>query len=355
MAGGEAGDSLLPERDPEWLHSEICGSGGPTESRQWREDSCSVPSAAPPVEIAGYLEAPPQGFVSSNEGRPTDDAILRQENEIKAEIAGKLEYVGDKEPLQVLAAEYQPGSVFRAKIQRLADKYEGIRRARGDGNCFFRSFMFSYLERILETKDEAEAQRMLARLPYCRKLLISAGYLEFTWEDFMTVFSEQIESVRPMLETTISLDTLVQRCRDSGVSDYVVMFFRFVTSCEIQHRAEFFEPFVFGTSDMSVIKFCRTCVEPMGEESDHIHITALIDVLQVPVRVVYLDGSLSGNDAETADVNHHDFIPGESDGSASVVQEIKEPFAVLLYRPGHYDILYPKKLSSEQIELQKVL
>lgn len=38
-----------------------------------------------------------------------------------------------------------------------------------------------------------------------------------------------------------------------------------------------------GMSDgeMSVQQFCRRCVEPMGEESDHVHIVALSDALQV--------------------------------------------------------------------------
>ena len=30
-------------------------------------------------------------------------------------------------------------------LQILKESYSAIRRARGDGNCFFRSFMFSYL------------------------------------------------------------------------------------------------------------------------------------------------------------------------------------------------------------------
>ena len=33
---------------------------------------------------------------------------------------------------------------------------------------------------------------------------------------------------------------------------------------------------------VSVEEFCRRHVEPMGEESDHVHIVALTDALQVP-------------------------------------------------------------------------
>ena len=62
---------------------------------------------------------------------------------------------------------------------------------------------------------------------------------------------------------------------------------------------------------------------------------------QVPIRVVYLDQSLGAAmagvaQAEGAAVNHHDFVP-EAMGSANA-----HPRVHLLYRPGHYDILYPK-------------
>jgi ubiquitin thioesterase protein OTUB1 len=152
----------------------------------------------------------------------------------------------------------------------------------------------------------------------------------------LQIFVEQLQSVIQGRETSISLETLIERCRDQYVSNYVVMFFRFVTSGEIRRRTDFFEPFILGMSGMNVVQFCRSAVEPMGEESDHVHITALSDALGVPVRVVYLDRS-GDTDDKPAEVNHHDFIPVGSP------QTTVDPFVVLLYRPGHYDILYTKQ------------
>lgn len=96
-------------------------------------------------------------------------------------------------------------------------------------------------------------------------------------------------------------------------------------------------------------QFCKASVEPMGEESDHIHITALSDALGVPIRVVYLDRSSC--DAANPTVNYHDFIPSsnprgaiseQQDSIESSARQQTKPFITLLYRPGHYDILYPK-------------
>lgn len=79
----------------------------------------------------------------------------------------------------------------------------------------------------------------------------------------------------------------------------------------------------------------------MGEESDHVHITALSDALGVPIRVVYLDRSSCDNGGVS--VNHHDFVPAGSDApKASEGSEKVTPSITLLYRPGHYDLLYPK-------------
>lgn len=271
-----------------------------------------------------------------------DDDIMHQQTAIRAEEAEKTPFVGDKEPLSSLAAEYQSGSgILLEKIKVLGEKYAAIRRTRGDGNCFFRSFMFSFLEHILESQDREEVDHVKSNVENCRKTLQSLGYADFTFEDFFALFLEQLESVLQGTGTSISQDELLVRSRDQSISDYVVMFFRFVTSGEIRKRSEFFEPFIMGLTNATVEQFCKSSVEPMGEESDHVHITALSDALGVPIRVVYLDRSSC--DSGGVSVNHHDFTPTVGDlPNASGSTETISPFITLLYRPGHYDILYPK-------------
>ncbi|MBA0738842.1 hypothetical protein Gogos_012161 [Gossypium gossypioides] len=271
-----------------------------------------------------------------------DDDIMQQQSAIHAEEAKKIPFVGDKEPLSMLAAEYESGSpILLEKIKVLDQQYAAIRRTRGDGNCFFRSFMFSYLEHILESQDRAEVDRIKGNVEECRKTLQSLGHTDFTFEDFFSLFLEQLECVLQGNEDSI----------------------RFVTSGEIRKRSEFFEPFILGLTNATVeqmqgefgwavrlpavgvkivVAFCKSSVEPMGEESDHVHITALSDALGVPIRVVYLDRSSC--DIGGVSVNHHDFLPTSGDKSnakgGSTVPV--KPFITLLYRPGHYDILYPK-------------
>lgn len=60
------------------------------------------------------------------------------------------------------------------------------------------------------------------------------------------------------------------------------------------------------------------------------------------MRVLYLDRSMAAmmagmsDDSETS-VNHHDFMP-----EALQNQALQPPRVNVLYRPGHYDIIYPR-------------
>ncbi|KAK6922473.1 Peptidase C65, otubain [Dillenia turbinata] len=313
----------------------------------------------------GVMEAT-SSIPSSDWANFRDDDIMQQHSAIRAYEADKIPF----EPLSSLSAEYESGSpILLEKIKLIGEKYAAIRRTRGDGNCFFRSFMFSYLEHILETQDRAEVDRVKANVERCRTTLQNLGYADFTFEDFFAntefvetfildasgielefgkmlrfkrttlwLFLEQLDNVLQGTEDSISHEELVQRSRDQSVSDYVVMFFRFVTSGEIRKRSEFFEPFILGLTNATVEQFCKSSVEPMGEESDHVHIIALSDALGVPIRVVYLDRSSC--DKGGVSLNHHDFVPA-SEGTESSSKS-SNPIITLLYRPGHYDILYPK-------------
>ncbi|KAF8653849.1 hypothetical protein HU200_061976 [Digitaria exilis] len=183
-------------------------------------------------------------------------------------------------------------------------------------------------EHILETQDKAEVDRIMIKIEQCKKTLLSLGYIEFTFEDFF--------SVCPMSNLS-SFEPLPINSENST---------QFVTSGEIQRRSEFFEPFISGLTNSTVAQFCKASVEPMGEESDHVHIIALSDALGVPIRVMYLDRSSC--DTGNLSVNHHDFIPsanvseGDGDSATTSAPSAEKPYITLLYRPGHYDILYPK-------------
>ncbi|TSL34645.1 Ubiquitin thioesterase OTUB1 [Bagarius yarrelli] len=193
-------------------------------------------------------------------------------------------------------------------------KYSYIRKTRPDGNCFYRAFGFSHLESLLD--DGKELQKFKAVAAKSKLDLVNQGFTEFTIEDFHNTFMDLIE----LCEKQPAIGELLNSFNDQSVSDYVVVYLRLLTSGYLQRENGFFQHFIEG--GRSVKEFCQQEVEPMSKESDHIHIIALAQALNVSILVEYMDRGEGGT------VNHHVFPEGS------------EPRIFLLYRPGHYDILY---------------
>ncbi|KAL1139887.1 hypothetical protein AAG570_006864, partial [Ranatra chinensis] len=242
--------------------------------------------------------------------------IINLKQSYLLQICEKIKLVGVKESLNTLESEYKNDDIYQKKVKNLSRKYEQIRRTRPDGNCFFRAFGFAYFEQLMYNHDKFSSFEDFARRS--KDKLISLGFPPFTLEDFHDVFMEVVNIVGRGAE---SAEELYRVFNEQGYSDYVVVYLRLITSAHLQENAEFYQNFIEG--NRSIVDFCHQEVEPMYKESDHIHIIALSSTLNVGVRVRYMDRG------EESDVIAHDF----PEGSDVAIH--------LLYRPGHYDILYP--------------
>lgn len=134
--------------------------------------------------------------------------------------------------------------------------------------------------------------------------------------------SEQfINVLKRMKDKEITtVEHLLQVFNDACLSNYLVVYTRLITSGHLQTNSAFFENFIEGYA--SVKDFCSQEVEPMFKESDHIHITAITEATGISVSICYL------NRSEDEKVTFHNFPDGAN------------PKIYLLYRPGHYDVLY---------------
>lgn len=150
--------------------------------------------------------------------------------------------------------------------------------------------------------------------------MIEVGFPSFTTEDFHENFLETLDQLGSEKYTD---ESLYETFAEQGTSDYLVVFLRMLTSMHLKKNAEFFQNFL--DNGKTVQEFCDTEVEPMFQESDNIHVTALTAATQIRVRIMYLD---RGSNKEASP---HDFL-----------EDAGPPQVHLLYRPGHYDILYPK-------------
>ncbi|BGP43213.1 hypothetical protein JCM10450v2_007357 [Rhodotorula kratochvilovae] len=292
-------------------------------------------------------------------GELNDLEIASLTQQLKDDEASKRPLVGPLEPLDHLAHEYQPETAYRKKVGRLqSDGWTAIRRARGDGDCFYRSFVFALLETYLPLHP-SHAAHLLAKFDSLLPLLTACGFEESVWEDFWEPLRDVLYRMGPEEkdggkrkdgEPRLTRDGLVQAFNDQETNSCIIVILRLITSAYLRTHEDEFTPFLFALEDdprflteggaPTMRQFCEYHVEAVSREADHLAITALTRALQVPLRIAYLDQSYlpqlgGGGDSDAgAEVN---FLEFEDEAARRGEKGIE---GALLYRPGHYDMLY---------------
>eukprot|EP01059_Diplonema_ambulator_P002608 TRINITY_DN12228_c1_g1_i1.p1 TRINITY_DN12228_c1_g1~~TRINITY_DN12228_c1_g1_i1.p1 ORF type:complete len:251 (+),score=86.37 TRINITY_DN12228_c1_g1_i1:99-851(+) len=238
-------------------------------------------------------------------------ASVKQEDDIMAEQREKPR-VGVMEDIKAVAEEAEGGSeVMVVKARELGMRYKGMRRIRRDGSCFLRALLFGAAE--WAAREEAVCEGIVKKLEGMKKPLMERYGEHF--EDFHDVIYELFVDIKNGKLTPASLYT---RFQDS-TSDYVAYYGRFAASHYIQTHPDDFQPFL----DLDITTYCQTQIETVGTEFEHPSIIALTTALAVPVKIEYLDLS-----------------PGTACNSHTIPDDAT-PQVHLLYRPGHYDLIYP--------------
>ncbi|RKP36679.1 peptidase C65 Otubain-domain-containing protein [Dimargaris cristalligena] len=270
---------------------------------------------------------------------PTDLEILEhQQSVVEAHTSTQL-LVGPQEPLAALAKEYRGSESFRAQIERLTQDYQAIRRCRGDGNCFYRAFAMGWYEAVhSDPRRCAQALRTLEESADC---LQQVGFESLVFEDFLKTATDTLHTLQcTSRDSPADAEALLEQSfQTPEVSNSIVVYLRMLTSAFLRQHQDDYLPFLEGEPDM--VRFCTGQVEAMGVESEEIHLIALTRALGVSLRVVYLDGSPRASESGRP-VTIHPFPNAEecaANASSGVV--------TLLYRPGHYDLIYPNHPTSQ--------
>ena len=277
----------------------------------------------------GTNPAPPSTAVDPAELHRQQEARLADiEQRIKAEqpLTSDIQSLSScLEPL------YQDNhaSLFIPQLRLLQQTYDKIRLVRGDGNCFYRAFLYSLAEQLLLSgKDGRDAfVKDTLTTNWQNSILTLDGYDELTLEIF---FETTRDFIADLSTAEILHDDLSQ---ENAVSDYATWFLRLVAAAHLKHHVSQYVPFLGvelvddeAYQAQVMTQFCATKVEPMGCECEDVQIMALAEALQCQVFIEYLDGH------SATQVTQHVF------GPQTAIYKIH-----LLYRPGHYDVLYHKE------------
>ncbi|KIK23703.1 hypothetical protein PISMIDRAFT_100055, partial [Pisolithus microcarpus 441] len=262
--------------------------------------------------------------------RDLPTAQLYEMNQAKS-IPNERPLMSEPAPISALRTEYENGSSsFVAQIDDLVRQgFTSIIRTRGDGDCFYRSLAFAYIDQLIRAEDpELAVATALSSFQSQRRVLEDANFDEIVYDLPCGVFTDLIKRIVSQSSDRLTPTSLLETFQDPDAPQYIVMYLRLLTSAQIRTAPDEFEAFIMHPEtgmEMSITEFCELFVDPMGKEADHVQIAALSRALRVRIQIAYLDGRSSDGKVEFVEFNH------EPDSS-------RKPL-LLLYRPGHYDII----------------
>lgn len=258
--------------------------------------------------------------------------------------------VGPREPLSSLIDDFKFNDGFREKIQALRNSgYVGWRRVRGDGNCFFRSVGYGFLERLVTATPQQ-------RMRWLTTFRDNLRELEFQDANERSAHAELVSHVEHLQETggweaprcgeceITAMGLLYRSMRDrNGTLDlaFIRAMRHLCTKFLVQHKHT--DPLGSGMSVevlctaqgfVSTEDFCRQAILPMGTEAEGLTLGALPMILGTNCRIAYL---------ARQDVNGLIFCDYSKDGSVSeglLKDDDDAPVVHVQFRPGHYDLVY---------------
>ncbi|CBH11241.1 otubain cysteine peptidase, Clan CA, family C65,putative [Trypanosoma brucei gambiense DAL972] len=258
------------------------------------------------------------------EGRYAQLATIQSEIDAAPLLSPTVEKLGDGCNLMIEFSDNPPMLVKVVSLWRNEEtKYKGIRYARRDGNCFYRSVVFGMHESLLNNKERAGAH--LERITDLSRQVV-ADYGNFA-EDFCHPAVEMAKKIESGECSTVEQ---LYELSTNGEAEYALYFYRYAVSHHIRTHENDFLPFVVGMGHETVSEFCSAEVDAVASEADNVQVVAFAQCFDVRVIVEYVDGR------EGDCTTRHTFQQKDShDANEYTTIEV-----TLLYRPGHYDLLY---------------
>ncbi len=229
---------------------------------------------------------------------------------------------------------------FRQGCDYLATQYKSCRAVRGDGNCYYRAFLFALVEHLCKQSTTAEELKRISE--YVGRSIedvVKCGYDRFTIDmfheemvDLITALAKEKEQSGSVAASSIFPSLYSRLNEENGTSDYCVWYLRVITSAYLKSDPGRFIHFLDDPSYIDVATYCAKEIDPMGKECSMVGVLALAEAFEINVDIEYMDGRPLEGTNDTKKLVKHSFGVNSGDASKLCI--------TLLYRPGHYDILY---------------
>lgn len=211
------------------------------------------------------------------------------------------------------------------------------------------SFIFGVLETLIVDMDRAGVTALQERLRQVGKempeplLLVGAARAGRAHLDRIL---RNLHSFMTTGDVVYDVTDLWQDFQDAATSDAVVQYMRCVTAHHIIAEEAHFLPFLASLEAESAradgcaadaVESCERHVLGMGTEAEHMCVLALAAALRVAVAVLYTAGEF--------ECKVHAIDPADVGSPTRQRKSRYSPGVFLLYRSGHYEIIYPSDSS----------
>ncbi|KFY15618.1 hypothetical protein V491_05618 [Pseudogymnoascus sp. VKM F-3775] len=296
----------------------------------------------------------PQRYNNTMDTPPVTNDLEAQQalaRDYQPDLKGPL--VGPKKSSHAITEEYAKADpIYVTKTAKLPQTYSHYRPVLGDGNCGWRALGYSYFETLQKLGNKDQLEEEIARMMSLTSFIQTwCGYDEWLFEDMR----EEVLSLLTDIATTIHVgptsdadSIILQRFNDEEISNAIIYYFRLLASAWLKANEAAYRDFI--PDGLGVAAYRKNTIEPAKSEIEHLGMTLLIDVLMKPVgiavEIVYLDRS------EGTNVNSH-IIQAEDENGTPI--HAGAPMVHLLYRPGHYDMLYKEASHTLSLRQQQII
>ncbi|MBE3041449.1 hypothetical protein IMZ48_02475 [Candidatus Bathyarchaeota archaeon] len=193
---------------------------------------------------------------------------------------------------------------------------------------------FSYFETLIRQGDRSRVETEVARITSLDQVLLTVGYDRFLFEDMVEETTTLLRDIAARMDTpSAAMALLSERFNSRETSNAIIYHLRLLAASWLKGDPTLYEPFI--PNGLGVTGYCTDVIERPDCEIEQLGVMLLVNVLLKPVgfalEIAYLDRSPGEQ------VNVYRF---PDDAPPGTIRD-GEPVIHLLFRPDHYDILYP--------------
>ncbi|KAF8856877.1 cysteine proteinase [Acephala macrosclerotiorum] len=309
-------------------------------------------------EFDSLFENPTSSRVASNvdcQRVAQSDLAVQEWFAEEVQPALKVRLVGKKRDSLEIKEEYSKSdSRYYAQTAALPLKYSHYRPIKSDTSNGWRAVGFAYFEALLNFRKTSPLEEEIRRITSMNDLLRNfGGFATWMFGDMVEVTTNLLKALAEKLQSSFrdAKHLLRQRFNEPRISKSITQHLRLLASSFMRVNPDLYQ--VALPDGLGIDRYAKDFIESPSQEIDHLGMALLVEVLLKPIQfdlqIKYVNG---GKDRALASKGPPKTFQEDSFSGCS--KNVGLQTIYLLYRPGHYDILYKAPVKSSPVNSSPV-